>query len=175
MPHGLSVTGTHWHFDIAAVPARTAMVLSGRQAATRLGQSLHGWPSTNATNSDRPTQAKMLRESSVNRCPTGGTGMAKANGMNGRLGRLALDRRVDWLEGCSSEESGTRLFPGWGTPPGPSTTVARRQPTEDGLFLPEATLLERGRGWCNVETREAEQRVRRSCHVSQANDMATAE
>lgn len=101
--------------------------------------------------------------------------MAKANGMNGRLGRLALNRHVDWLEGCSSEESGTRLFPGWGTPPGPSTTVARRQPTEDGLFLPEATLLERGRGWCNVETREAEQRVRRSCHVSQANDMATAE
>jgi hypothetical protein len=92
--------------------------------------------------------------------------------MNGRLGRLARGRRVDWLEGCSSEES---VFPGWGNPPGPSTTVARRQPTEDGLFLPEATLLERGRGWCNVETREAEQRVRRSCHVSQTNDMATAE
>jgi hypothetical protein len=76
--------------------------------------------------------------------------------MNGRLGRLALGRCVDWLEGCSSEES---VFPGWGTPPGPSTTVARRQPTEDRLFLPEATLLERGRGWCNVETREAEQAV----------------
>ena len=100
--------------------------------------------------------------------------MAKANGMNGRLGGLLwADAWIGWRIACPRSRGLECSQDGAG--PGPSTTVARRQPTEDGLFLPEATLLERGRGWCNVETREAEQRVRRSCHVSQTNDMATAE
>lgn len=42
---------------------------------------------------------------------------------------------------------------------------------EDRLKAVKRPPERRGRGWCNVETREeTEQRVRRSCHISQANE-----
>ena len=72
MPHRLSVTGTHWHALARSRPLLISQ-LSQRerpwsfQAGSDQGwvEVLHGWPSTNATNSDSPTQAKMLRRAST--------------------------------------------------------------------------------------------------------------
>lgn len=100
--------------DIAAVPARTAMVPSGRQAATKaasrfcmIGRARMARMARMATVQHRLKCSVERQSPSYRR-----DGDRKASGMNGRLGRLALDRRVDWLEGCSSEES---VFPGRGT------------------------------------------------------------
>lgn len=163
--------------DIVAVPARTAMVLSGRQAASKAASRF-----CMIGRARRARMARMARmatvqhrlKCSVERQPPSyrRDGDRKSERDERTAGEACSGRARGLAGGLLVRGVGV---PRMGHPPGPSTTVARRQPTEDGLFLPEATLLERGRGWCNVETREAEQRVRRSCHVSQANDMATAE